>query len=216
MRFVRAFSPAIVAAGLLGAAAPALAHPHVFVAVKSTLVFAADGVVTGVRHSWTFDDMYSAFATQGLSEQDGAPLADGLKALAKVNVEQLAEAEFFTVVKAGGKRAEFAAATDYDISLDEKKIVTLHFTAPLKQPVSARKALVLQVFDPTYFVAFDFEKTAPVALEGAPPGCSVSVAQAPKLSDEDARALSDSAGTNDSPGVNFGIKLAGRAVVACP
>ena len=48
----------------------ASAHPHVWVTVKSELVYAPDGSVTGVRHAWTFDDMFSVFAIQGLESQE--------------------------------------------------------------------------------------------------------------------------------------------------
>ena len=198
------------------ASAPARAHPHVFVAVKSVLLFAPDGRITGVRHSWTFDDMYSAFATQGLGGRIGKPSEAELKELARVNVEQLEDADFFTFVRAGGRKVEFAPATDYAITLDAKKIVTLHFTAPFKEPASAGKAFAMQVYDPSYFVAFDFEKNAPVALSGAPAGCSLSVVAPPPLLAEDKQKLNDSMGTNVSPGADFGLKLASRAVVACP
>ena len=53
-------------AGLLLAGGPAAAHPHVWVTMKAELVYAPDGTVTGVRHAWTFDDMFSTFAVQGL------------------------------------------------------------------------------------------------------------------------------------------------------
>src|SRR4051812_30956153 len=46
-------------------ASAAQAHPHVWVTMKSELVYAPDGKATGVRHAWTFDDMFSTFATQG-------------------------------------------------------------------------------------------------------------------------------------------------------
>ena len=218
MRPVRALlAPfACAAALLLWAPAPARAHPHVFVAVKTIVLFGPDGKITGVRHSWTFDDMYSAFATQGLGGKSGKPSEAELTELAKVNVEQLEEASFFTFVRAGGRQVEFAPAVDYSITLDSKKLVTLHFTAPLKVPASAGKAFALQVYDPTYFVAFDFEKQAPVSMRGAPAGCSISVSEPPPLLPEDKGKLNDSAGTNISPGADFGLKLASRVIVACP
>ena len=218
MRPVRALlAPfACAAALLLWAPAPARAHPHVFVAVKTIVLFGPDGKITGVRHSWTFDDMYSAFATQGLGGKSGKPSEAELTELAKVNVEQLEEASFFTFVRAGGRQVEFAPAVDYSITLDSKKLVTLHFTAPLKAPASAGKAFALQVYDPTYFVAFDFEKQAPVSMRGAPAGCSISVSEPPPLLPEDKGKLNDSAGTNISPGADFGLKLASRVIVACP
>src|SRR3990170_141748 len=48
----------------------AQAHPHVWVTMKTDLVYAPDGRVTGVRHHWAFDDMFSAFATQGLESKE--------------------------------------------------------------------------------------------------------------------------------------------------
>lgn len=207
----------VIAAGVLaGAGAPALAHPHVFVAVKSVIVFAPDGRVTGVRHSWTFDDMYSAFALQGLGGRGGKPSQQELDALAKVNVEQLEETSYFTFVRAGGKRIEFGPATDYRTTVDAKQILTLHFMAPLKEPASAGRAFTMQVYDPTYYVAFDLEKTNPITMASAPAGCSLNVIQPAPLAQEYQAQLNDSAGTNISPGPEFGIKLAARVVVACP
>src|SRR4249920_456093 len=47
-------------------AAPAHAHPHVWVTMHSELVYAPDGSITGIRHAWSFDDMFSTFAIQEL------------------------------------------------------------------------------------------------------------------------------------------------------
>src|SRR5262252_3298228 len=66
----RLFSYALVAfAGLVIAPAAAQAHPHIWVTVKSEVVYGPDGTVTGVRHAWTFDDMFSVFATQGIESK---------------------------------------------------------------------------------------------------------------------------------------------------
>src|SRR5215216_7542912 len=92
-------------AGLVMATAAAHAHPHVWVTVKSELVYAPDGTVTGVRHAWTFDDMFSTFATQGIeSKTKGEFTRDELKPLAEVNVTSLKEFGFFTFMKAAGKK----------------------------------------------------------------------------------------------------------------
>ena len=206
----------LVLAGVCAAGPPAFAHPHVFVAVKSVLLFGPDGRVTGVRHSWTFDDMYSAFALQGLGGPGGKPSEGELVALAKVNVEQLEEASYFTFVRAGGRRMEFGPAREYRTTVDDKRNLTLHFTAPLKEPASASRAFTMQVYDPTYYVAFDFEKSAPVVLSSAPPGCSLNIIQPRPLAPDLQARLNDSMGTNVSPGADFGLKLAARVVVACP
>ena len=60
----------ILALGLLPA--PVFAHPHVWVAAREKVLFSPDGKIIGFRHVWTFDEMYSAFATEGLGK-DGKP-----------------------------------------------------------------------------------------------------------------------------------------------
>jgi ABC-type uncharacterized transport system substrate-binding protein len=52
---------------LLLSAARAHAHPHVWVTLQSEILYASDGTVTGVRHAWRFDDMFSSYALQGIS-----------------------------------------------------------------------------------------------------------------------------------------------------
>ena len=56
----------LACAALFVATGGAFAHPHVWVTMKSEIVYAEDGTVTAVRHAWTFDDMFSTFAIQGL------------------------------------------------------------------------------------------------------------------------------------------------------
>src|SRR5512139_336531 len=67
---------------------PAQAHPHVWVTSSSELLYAADGSITGVRHAWTFDDMFTAYALQGIeTKTKGVYSREQLEPLAKVNVE---------------------------------------------------------------------------------------------------------------------------------
>src|SRR5215207_475884 len=94
--------------GLLGCLVPASAHPHVWVKSKAEVVYGADGKLTGVRHSWTFDEAYSSFVTQGLDKNnDGKLTADELQEVAKVNTESLADFDYFTHLKANGAKQAF-------------------------------------------------------------------------------------------------------------
>src|SRR4029079_8599019 len=119
----------IVLTSLLIAAGAASAHPHVWVTMKSAVVYGPDGSITGVRHAWTFDDMYSAFAVQGLeSKKKGEFTPEELQPLAKVNVESLKEYDFFTYAKANGKNVAFAEPVDYSLEFNPKDtVLTLHF-----------------------------------------------------------------------------------------
>ncbi len=149
------------------------AHPHVWVKVQTQILHDQEGRVTGLRHIWTFDEFYSAFATQGLDKDgDGTFNQAELEPLAAENVSSLSEFGYFTFVKADGKAQARAEPQDY--RLDEVEgILTLQFTLPLKTPLDpVKRKLTFQVFDPTYFVAFDFDKANPVMLAStAPPAC---------------------------------------------
>ena len=50
----------------LFASSPASAHPHVWVTAKAQVLFDAQGLATGFRHIWKFDEAYSAYQMQGL------------------------------------------------------------------------------------------------------------------------------------------------------
>lgn len=205
-----------VSLALLALPGPALAHPHVFVVVKSELVFGTDGKVEAIRHAWQFDEFYSAFAVQGLGKDGKQPTREDLAPLAKVNVESLAEFGWFTVGKVSGKVVEFAEPKDYWLDEAADKLVTLHFTLPLKTPASAAKAFSLQVYDPTYFISFDFDDKAAVTLAGAPGGCTASVNKPAPLIADETKKLSESFFSGLSPGDGYGLKLSSRAIIACP
>jgi ABC-type uncharacterized transport system substrate-binding protein len=174
-----------VLAGLLGSlllSGPALAHPHVWITATSEIVFAPDGSITGVRHAWTFDDMFSAFATMGIeAKKKGDFTRQELAPLAQVNVDSLNEYDYFTFPLINGakyKKGMFKEPVDYWLDYEPKAgELTLHFTLPFKAPVRA-KTMDLEVYDPLLFIYFEFAGKNPVRLAGAPPQCKAAIARA--------------------------------------
>ncbi len=216
---VQRFVSSLAALGALaGALAPcaAQAHPHVFVVAKESIIFGQDGTIRAIRAAWTFDDMYSSFLVQGLGAPDEIIADDKLAPLAKTNVDSLNEFGYFTVAKAAGHQLDFEPPEDYALHEGQDKLLTLTFTLPLKAPASARQAFSLSVYDPTYFVSFELDDKDPVSLLAAPKGCSATVMKPKPLDVSDNKKLSEAFFTNMSPGLDFGIKLASRAIVACP
>jgi ABC-type uncharacterized transport system substrate-binding protein len=143
--------------------------------MPSELLYALDGSVTGVRHAWTFDDMFSAFATTGLQKTNGTFSRDALQALAKVNVDSLRDYAYFTYAKINGRQQKgaFGAPIEYWAEYDPKKFVlTLHLTLPFTKPIKA-KSLEINVYDPEFFIDFGFAKSKPVTLVGAPAQCKL-------------------------------------------
>ena len=212
-KFLIRLSFAALAAAL---ATPALAHPHVWVEAHEQVLFGKDGRVDGVRNDWVFDEMYSAFAVQGLAKPGQLATSAQLAPLAKTNVESLKEFDYFTFAKSNGRKVEFAPPTDYTLEERADKRVVLHFTLPLATPVKTGRYMSLQVYDPTYFVDFELAAKDPVVLAGAPPGCSKSVLGPNPLVVEDGKTLAKAFDTGLTPSDDFALKMAARTIVACP
>ena len=206
----------IGAAATALAAGPACAHPHVWVEANAKILFGRDGKVDAIRNDWVFDEMYSAFAVQGL-EKDGklASSAD-LAPLAKSNVADLKEYEYFTYAKAAGHKLQFAAPIDYSLEERPDKRVVLHFTLPLAEPTKTGHFMSVQIYDPTYFVDFELAPNDPVELADAPGGCSKTVLGANPLVVADGQKLAKSFDTGLTPSDDFALKMASRVIVACP
>jgi ABC-type uncharacterized transport system substrate-binding protein len=212
------FSALAALAGLLIVCDDACAHPHVWVTMHSDLVYAPDGSVTGVHHSWTFDDMFSVFATQGIkSKKKGELTREELAPLAKVNVTSLKEYDFFTFARANGKQLEFNdPPAGYYLDFDPKDtVLTLHFTLPLKNPVKA-KQLIVEVYDREFFVDFSFAEKTPVKLVGAPAHCKLSVLNPGQMEASLAQQLAQLGAEQRNPNLTIGSEYANKIAVKCP
>jgi ABC-type uncharacterized transport system substrate-binding protein len=193
----------------------ASAHPHVWVTVKSELVYAPDGTLTAVRHHWTFDEMFSTFATQGLdTNNDGKLSREELQSLAEVNVSSLKEFAYFTHARADGKKFTLADPKDYWLEHKDGAL-TLNFTLPVQTPLKA-KAVEIDVFDGTYFVDFSLAKGEAVALISAPAQCQLAVTKPGNDAPTPAQPLSESYFNNLDPNANFGARFANKIAVNCP
>ena len=209
----RLLGPLLLAATLALGADPAQAHPHVWITASSELIYAPDGSITGVRHAWTFDDMFSTYALQGIETKTrGVYSREELSSLAQTNVESLKEFRFFTFAKADGKKEKFEEPVDYFLEYKDA-VLTLHFTLPLKIPVKPRQ-LALEVFDPSYFIDFKFAEKDPVRLVGAPAACQMQF-QRPNDGTANAQKLGEQSflsGDNS----NYGMMFANKITVQCP
>jgi ABC-type uncharacterized transport system substrate-binding protein len=191
----------------------AQAHPHVWITASSQVVYAPDGSMSGVRHAWTFDDMFSTYALQGIETKvKGVYSREELAPLAQTNVESLKEFDFFTFAKADGKKEKFLEPVDYFLEYKDAAL-TLHFTLPLKTPVKP-KALALEVFDPAFFIDFKFDDKDPIKLVGAPAACQMKF-QRPNDGTAAAQKLNeDNFASGDNS--NYGAMFANKITVQCP
>ena|SRR5690242_8050136 len=193
----------------------AQAHPHVWVTMQTELVYAPDGSITGIRHAWAFDDMFSAFATQGLdSKEKGKFTREELAELAKVNVESLKEFDYFTYATADGAKAELTdPAPGYWLDYKDQ-VLTLNFLLPFKKPVKA-KELKVEIYDPSIFVDFAFAKEKPVQLAGAPK-CKLDVVLPREMTFAEGKALSQIPADQKNTTMTWGAQFASKILVHCP
>jgi ABC-type uncharacterized transport system substrate-binding protein len=174
------------AAGLIGLLAglavlpalpsPVAAHPHVWITVKTLLLY-EQGAFSGLRHKWSFDQYYTAMAIEGLDRnKDGKYEREELAELAKVNIDGLKDFAYFTSAAVAGREIKLEAPNDYWLEY-ENGVLALNFTLPFAEPVAPdARGLTFAVQDPTFFIAFDLAKTDPAKLgPGAPAACKLKV-----------------------------------------
>ena len=208
------------AIALLVAPSACFAHPHVWVTVRSEIVLSPDHHITAINQAWTFDEFYTAMAVEGLdTNKDGIYSKEELQPLAQVNVEGLKDFDYFTFVHFEGEDGKFLKLKppiDYWAEY-EKGALTLHLTLPLETPVDTHgKAVSVDVYDPSFFVAFGFAAENPVKLVGADiTACTAEVAQPDPEAAADAKALTESFFSQLGPSSNFGAQFAQTVTVKC-
>ena len=171
-----------VAAVLLALVAPAMAHPHIFIDAKVTVVFDATGAVTRLQHAWTFDSAFSAWMVQGLDTNgDRETSPEEMQDLADENMVGLADYGFYTYAGEGDALMAFSPLGDQRMVYEDGR-VTLSYSADAvtSMPVSGR--FELAVYDPEYYVAISFADVSDVTLENAPASCAA-VLEPPKPMD---------------------------------
>ncbi len=162
-------------AGLSGAA-PAAAHPHVFIENRVAFDF-TDGKVTAIGVNWAFDEIFSGDLLMQF-DADGDGTFDDLesKAVGEGVLPNLAQFNYFIYIYVDGKMlaaippsAFTASAADY--------VVSFQMTVPLPSPVDPRtQALAVEVNDREYYVAVELAENDPVVLrnaDGVPCGATI-------------------------------------------
>jgi ABC-type uncharacterized transport system substrate-binding protein len=210
----------LASAGLVTCAPELLAHPHVWATVRSEIVFGPNHQIIGIRHAWTFDEFYTAMAVEGLdTNKDGVYSKEELAPLAKVNVDSLKDFDYFTFVHFDGeddKLIKLKPPVDYWVDYD-KTVLTLHFTLPLEAPLDTHgKPVAIDVYDPSFFVAFGFATEKPITLAGADTkSCDAKVTLPDPETAADTKALTESFFTQLGPNSNFGSQFAQTVTIKC-
>jgi ABC-type uncharacterized transport system substrate-binding protein len=148
----------ILTGGLfLMTAGVALAHPHVFIDTRIEIVLDAGNLATGVRISWTYDDLYSLYVVgdMGLDpDWDGklTPKEEARLAGFDMNWDPGFAGDTYALM--GDADLALSRPQDWSASYADGRITSTHlrlFDAPV--PV-AEVPLIVQVYDPGFYTAY--------------------------------------------------------------
>lgn len=202
------------------AASPARAHPHVWIEMRSDLVFNDQGQVAAMNLQWTFDDGYAQMALDGLDTNgDGVYSQDELTQLTQENLASLKDYDYFTVIRYNGEKQRFAPVTEYGQIYSNGKL-QLYFQVPLATPIDPAKGeIIAKVYDPDFFIALDYVKDEPVTAIGAIPAkCRIVVKPVPTDAEiEQTRAMLATKDRDWKPDTeeDFGALFAQPVTVQC-
>ncbi|WP_175478718.1 DUF1007 family protein [Rubrimonas cliftonensis] len=155
-------------AALSPVAGPAAAHPHVFVDAEIVFRLGEGGALEALRVTWAFDAFYSMLllAEMGM-DPVAAPDAAALAALAALQPDWARD--FGGAGAARYDEAEIALAPAEAVSAEVADgRLRIAFDRPLAAPVDPSAGAVLaEVYDPTFFVAYSMLEAPRVEGPGA-------------------------------------------------
>jgi ABC-type uncharacterized transport system substrate-binding protein len=197
----------LASAALASGLRDANAHPHVW-AKSRVEILHSDGVFKGLRHSWTFDEMFSSFATFGLARKDGTVAADQLAALAARYVRSLKPYGYFTHARQNGRPLSLGEPVDSLVEYDGG-VLTLHFRLPSVGNAGMEK-LEFEIYDSTYFVDLSPDEERSAILSPPAENCRVSSGKRSPGRNVDESFLSSLAATG-----NWAAEFAITVAVEC-
>jgi ABC-type uncharacterized transport system substrate-binding protein len=159
----------------LAGASPALAHPHVWIDAGIEVILNDRNEATGVRISWTYDDLYSLYVVgdMGLDPDWDGKLTPAEEArLSGFDMNWDPGFPGDTYVLLGEADQPLSRPKDWTASYADGKITSTHlrsFATPV--PLGA-KHLIVQAYDPGYYVAYTI--AGPTTVTGGS-GCAAQV-----------------------------------------
>lgn len=188
--------------------------------MNATLQFNDSGKITGIYQEWRFDKGYSASAIEGLdANKDGYFDSQELEPLSRENLSALKDYNYFTYLTKNNEKVKFGPISEYNQQFSNEKL-TMTFTISLKEPIDPKKSkITLKIFDPSFYIAMDFQKSNPVGASGKiPPVCKIKLLPIP--ADEEIDKMKKMLATKGknwtaAPEEEFGALFAQPLVIDC-
>lgn len=167
---------AIAALLVLVPGAPATSHPHAWIDLRSGLLFDERGRITAIEQEWFFDYFYSTIIAEELAMED-RPIQDVLDELARINLNSLADYDFFTEMIADGGDVAIGSILEYETAMRGERL-WLRFVVELEKPVDPNAQIVsYSIYDPSYYIEMVHLEGEPVMLRGGETGSCIALTQ---------------------------------------
>jgi ABC-type uncharacterized transport system substrate-binding protein len=185
------------------------AHPHYWIDVLADWQFNRDGMITGVKLSWLFDDYYSV-----LLASDVGAHASGLQATLDNILSNTAQHHYFIRIEHQGAEAELGVAEQAQIGVRDHRI-EVGFLLPIAAPLDPRRGdIVYRVAEPTYYFEMLHAEDVPaITFKDAPAGCRYRLQ--PPSPDAALVAYAASLGIDESGGDELGMQFAETVTIRC-
>ena len=163
---------------LLLSPAPALAHPHIFIDTRYEVLLNDRNEATALRIGWTYDDLYALLIFGDLAldpDGDGVLTPEEEASLNGFDMQWIEGFEGDTYVLIDGQPLAISGPRDWTASWADGKLSSTHYRDLVTPVPVADVPLVIQAYDPGYYVA---HVILPPAVVTGGAGCSAQVFEA--------------------------------------
>jgi ABC-type uncharacterized transport system substrate-binding protein len=146
---------------------PLLAHPHVFIDNRVSVIFDDDGL-KGFKHEWIFDEMFSSTIIREFDlDADGKFNEKEIESVLSGAFSNLKEYNYFTDIDINGHRFEIKEFEGFHAVIDSGVLV-YEFFLPCEVTAShENQEVTIAVYDPTYFVQVLWASEEPFCFKKA-------------------------------------------------
>jgi ABC-type uncharacterized transport system substrate-binding protein len=163
---------------LMLTAAPALAHPHIFIDTRIEVIVNDRNEATALRIGWTYDDLYALLIFGDLAldpDGDGILTPEEEASLNGFDMQWIEGFEGDTYVLKDGQPLAISGPRDWTASWADGKLSSTHYRDLVVPVPVADVPLVIQAYDPGYYV---YHAILPPAVVTGGTGCSAQVFEA--------------------------------------
>jgi ABC-type uncharacterized transport system substrate-binding protein len=144
-----------------------MAHPHVFIAQHTQIVFDEKGMA-GIRVRWAFDEMFSVTILEDFDLDKNKVIDDSEnESIRKGAFAYIADYNYYIHVKIEGKSFEVKYITDFHAEVKNEKLIYNFFIPCHVSATAVQKNIMISPYDPEYFSAIYFPETRHLAFENA-------------------------------------------------